>query len=275
MRARDSQIGFFHFSFLDILACTVGVLIFMIAIIVLHTLGMSAPPPLRKELSKLRAAVSALQKQISQKEAELAERKRRVDAISKFAWLLRSYDEKSAEKARIEAQLAELERRTRVLEQKIKQDRQLLMRLQAQTAEKPKIRQKSIRISTPVERRSSKRPVYFECDGGRVNPFFGRYIRKYYSVTQVGQRALVARRRAGETLAEARDSASDWAAELARLDPSKQYVAFIVRPSGFEIFLKLRSVLRRRGIDVGWEPVEAGVSVVVEGPEAQNRFLLQ
>lgn len=270
--SRSSEVGFFHFSFLDILACTVGVLVFMIAVIIMHTLGMTAPAPLRTELSGLNLDVSKLNAELETLRAEAGrnqQAREAVENIEKLKRRLSQQKELEQSVAKFAAQLDSLK-----LDQERHEDE--LIRLRALVPSDFRISRHEIELGTPVQRVSDKRALYFECENERVNPFFGRYVRKYYVTKTVGENSIVIRRRPGETFEETKAESSDWQAEINRIEPQKEYVAFIVRPSGFEIYLKLRRILTKKGIDEAWEPLETGtINMVIEGVKSQHRFLLQ
>jgi len=270
--SRSSEVGFFSFSFLDILACTVGVLVFMIAVEIMHTLGMTAPAPLRKELSTLSLDLSKLNAEIETLMAEARQRRQArnsIEALEKLKRRLSQQKELERSIAKLAAQLDRLK-----LDRKRHEDE--LRRLRALVPADFRLKRHRIELGKPVQRASAKRALYFECDNGRVNPFFGRYIRKYYVTKMVGGNSIVIRRRPGETFDETRAKSSDWQAEINGIDPKREYVAFIVRPSGFDIYLKLRKILTEKGIDEAWEPLERGaINMVIEGAKSRRRFLLQ
>lgn len=53
-------------------------------------------------------------------------------------------------------------------------------------------------------------------------------------------------------------SDSPFLARIATLDTGTAFVAFLVRPEGYPTFRKAREVAARRGLEIGWEPVERG-----------------
>jgi len=268
----SSEIGFFSFSFLDILACTVGVLVFMIAIIILHTLGMSAPLPLRKELSGLSLDLSKLNKELLKLRDEADEKRRARETVER---LERQKRDLSLRKE-LEEYVAEFSALLKKLEADELQEQDELERLRALVPGDFTIRKHELKLATPVQKASEKRALYFECEDDKVNPFFGRYVRKYYVTKGVGTSSIVIRRRPGESLEQTREESSDWRAEIEGIDPTKDYVAFVVRPSGFDIFMQLRKLLGGKGIEVAWEPLETGaINMVVEGSKGRSRFLLQ
>ncbi len=268
----SSEIGFFSFSFLDILACTVGVLVFMIAIIILHTLGMSAPLPLRTQLSGLSFDLSKLDKELGKRKEEADEKRQARETIER----LEKLTEDLSLRKELEDYVTEFSARLKRLEKEELQEQDELESLRALVPGDFTIRKRELKVGTPVQKASEKRALYFECEDDKVNPFFGRYVRKYYVTKGVGGSSIVIRRRPGETLEQIGDKSSDWRAEIEGIDPTKEYVAFVVRPSGFDIFMQLRKMLSGKGIEVAWEPLETGaINMVVEGSKGRSRFLLQ
>lgn len=57
----------------------------------------------------------------------------------------------------------------------------------------------------------------------------------------------------GETLQQVENAKGKFAGILNRLDPKKQYIAFLVRDDSFEIFRKARLYADSVGYDAGWE----------------------
>ncbi|GAB4542779.1 MAG: hypothetical protein Tsb0014_35860 [Pleurocapsa sp.] len=58
----------------------------------------------------------------------------------------------------------------------------------------------------------------------------------------------------GETEEQLRAESSQFNQVLAKFDPSKQYLAFIVRPDSFTAFRAARKQAWAQGYEVGWEP---------------------
>ena len=55
---------------------------------------------------------------------------------------------------------------------------------------------------------------------------------------------------------------SDFNQILAELDPSQDYLAFIVRPNSFSSFRAARELAWAQGFEVGWEPHKAEIPIV-------------
>jgi hypothetical protein len=58
----------------------------------------------------------------------------------------------------------------------------------------------------------------------------------------------------GETVDVLRQNNSEFSNVLAKLDPNKDYLAFLVRPNSFEAFRAARQQAWKEGFKVGWEP---------------------
>jgi len=69
----------------------------------------------------------------------------------------------------------------------------------------------------------------------------------------------------GETGRELSAGSSNFRRRLAKLDPSKHHVFFIVRADSFEVFRTARSVAVEMGFKVGWEPFETNSHLSVGG----------
>lgn len=72
-----------------------------------------------------------------------------------------------------------------------------------------------------------------------------------------GLRYRLSKTAKGDASRTLRDSASHYLTVLSTLDPKEHYVAFLVRPDGFNAFREARKLAWARGLKVGWEPVEA------------------
>ena len=60
----------------------------------------------------------------------------------------------------------------------------------------------------------------------------------------------------GETTAQLGAATSEYKQVLARFNPQKDYLVFIVRPDSFEAFRAARKQAWDAGYDVGWEPLD-------------------
>jgi hypothetical protein len=66
----------------------------------------------------------------------------------------------------------------------------------------------------------------------------------------------------GEAIANLAKKNSEFNLVLAKLDPSEDYLAMIVRPDSFEAFRQARELAWKQGFKVGWEPQNSGVPII-------------
>jgi hypothetical protein len=150
----------------------------------------------------------------------------------------------------------------------------------------------SVLVRTPLRQESKKDALFFEVRGTRVlhvdtekvnadierlrrrlpeiNLYTYEYAREMlegfqtstqdYRVRMAGSieyglgLTYTARPDAGVPLASLADTGAEYAAILGASDPAKVYLAFIVRPDGFEAFREARKIAWEKGYQVGWEP---------------------
>ncbi len=66
---------------------------------------------------------------------------------------------------------------------------------------------------------------------------------------------------AGESTKELAQANSEFQRVIKKLNPQKDYLAFIVRPDSFEAFRRTRELALKDGFNVGWEPMSADTSI--------------
>jgi hypothetical protein len=66
----------------------------------------------------------------------------------------------------------------------------------------------------------------------------------------------------GESKEELKASGSDFQQTLAKLNPSQDYLAFIVRPNSFSTFRVAREQAWQQGFNVGWEPHKTDAPII-------------
>jgi hypothetical protein len=70
---------------------------------------------------------------------------------------------------------------------------------------------------------------------------------------------------AGDRVEALGDGSSEFQKILAASDTAEQFVAFLVRPDGLEAFREARRHALERGLQSGWEPIQADAAGVVFG----------
>ncbi len=76
----------------------------------------------------------------------------------------------------------------------------------------------------------------------------------------------------GDTLVQIRDENSAFRRELARLDPHKHHVYFIVRADSFGVFHSARRTARQLGFHTGWEPFRMDTKLGTGGGGGPRTF---
>jgi hypothetical protein len=70
---------------------------------------------------------------------------------------------------------------------------------------------------------------------------------------------------AGDSLSALADSTSSFQRLLGTKPPEKFYLAFLVRPDGFEAYREARKLAWSKGYQVGWEPMTADREIFIGG----------
>lgn len=162
----------------------------------------------------------------------------------------------------------------------------------------------SILVRTPLRQETSKQVLFFEARGDRVlyvdsdkvlNDFERMRARlpsvDIYTLAYIRDRiegfrtstdnyrvridgilgytdlslVYTARPGAGEALGVLGDTSSRYRQVLSREEPDRRYVAFLVRPDGFEAFREARKHAWAQGYQVGWEPMESDREIALGG----------
>jgi hypothetical protein len=102
----------------------------------------------------------------------------------------------------------------------------------------------------------AKQPILIEWDGAHLVFHWGeKRERVAWGISKtIGGRSIVV---AGDTPNPAFDAHLD--ALVAMRDA--HYALFAVRPAGFESFPRLKAVFKRRGVEIGYEPIDSGKPV--------------
>lgn len=269
--ARSRDIAIFNFSFLDIMATTIGVMIFIMVMVFISVSPEQALEALEQRIDEARPQAADAERK-AQEAAQRAERQqgqaqkqrervrqmerssetftaRRRDDNKKLRAKINALEQKLA---KAESDAAKAAERTEALKNQIKQSRQGA-RQEATNVE----------FRVPLERETTKRSTYFECDGAEVyllslkQSLSDNYTAKPLNVGG-GSVALITRKGSakGESLRVAMRSRSSFRRTLARLDSGKDCVQFLVRPDSFSAFRGLRKRLWAKGIDVNWFPLK-------------------
>jgi hypothetical protein len=283
------QVDLFNFSFLDILACVIGLLIFILTIVVVSGGGPSATRRAQEvsatehQLDDARFAAQLAGKRRAEFERLL--NRRAVDAMDPAAAasavqgetvLLRNQaDAMLAARLRAERQiqatqlaLNETERASGVDPALIStqaESQQLDERTKQLQADADQLRQQKVKTTAvsyhiPRLQETHRRQVWAEISGDQL------WFLKSDSFEQTsGSHGDVTYRRLPDAVGVTIGTDATLFAPdpLSGVDPDTVVLTFLVRPNGYAAFRKLREDAWSRGCAVNWIPLEAGEEIVL------------
>ena len=273
-RARAEELTLFNFSFVDILATTIGVIVFIMVMVLINvTNRVSADEiveqfeEIQAQIAKHLAAVDDSAKKLGEDEAARRKRNEAVTAAEgqiqklkkqlgyeriKKQTLLAAQQQERRKAATLKATKRALEGRAAHLAEQI-----------AQRKKKPR---EEVAFRVPRERRTTKQALVFECVGGRAYLVFdGKFNTTNYNVKDQRASWIINRKAQarGELPAAARRQGSAFVKALNRANRRTHFVLFIVRPDSFEALRELRKLLWARGYDYNWQALSARVTHLV------------
>jgi len=283
-RLRREGTTLFSFSFVDILATTIGVVIFIMVMALLNISDAISSDEIEDRVAEMEKAVEESRAtaeewrkkaRVARKEQEEYEAAARA-ADQEIAALraARANARRARERRRgLLNRIEELKRRATTLAEEIKGIREQAGRL-ARVVEEGAKRRTEVAYRVPRARRTTKKPVLFECVGGRVYlmAFEQRLYEGNYRFSRIligrGAYASVVTRRAsarGESLARALSGSSRFMRTFRRTNPRTHFVDFVVRDDSFELFRGLRDAVVRKGYRYNWTPLKKDTKIVA-GP---------
>ena len=221
----QTQVDIFNFSFLDIIACTVGALIFVLMMFMLHA---------------------------SQEAYKAASPRREQELLSGIAEMENAKSEMEILEEKLAAarnQLHEIGLAKEITTEKLK-------------AENESVRNEIVRLArekTQLEQKASRKKeaslgIWIEVIQSRESP-----DRKPYLVECRQNSVYLFEERLSETLERTRENISRWNALVRRVEASREddFILFLIRPEGIGTFHRLRARLRASDIPHGYEPILA------------------
>lgn len=226
----DGEAGFFNFSFLDILACTVGAIVFLLmalatqlSFVAPRSLPVAERDALRARRDRARAALASL------------------DATS-----LRE------ETAALRSERAANERRARALRARLRSDEAKAAELEARSAGGPrKVEELAPILPRPTQRTQRRCGLNLVCGAGVVDEVFVRISDPH---GEPPRRTVRLERLERYPIAEPA-GARRLSARLRRIDPRRHYVGVLLRSDGFATFRELRRRVHRAGFEMAWQPL--------------------
>jgi len=221
--SRSQQVDIFNFSFLDIIACTVGALIFVLVMFMLHASHEAVEAASPKREKEIIASIADIEK--AKNELKILEDKHSAarNQAEKMGLGMDITSEKlKAEKESTKNEIVRLTSQVKELEQKASQAKNAPVGIWIEVL--------------PPREGAERKPHLVECRSDGIYIF---------------------EERISESLERTKDPSSRWNALRARVDesPADEFILFLVRPTGVGTFRELHSQLKRLKTPQGYEPI--------------------
>lgn len=270
-RTRREPVSLFNFSFVDILATTIGVIIFIMVMVILNATDRISADHLKEQVDQLQEQVKerqkALQEWSRQTADDIASRKRyqqitqsKADEAAKGLRKL-----KERQKA-LEAEARTLDTRAETLRGEVSEMKKHASDAAADLRKRSRRKRVEVNFRVPRLRSTRKKPVVFECDRDKIYLMVFNYKlnERNYSATALWNAALIKRksRALGETPSRAMMPRSRFRSTLRRASRNTYFINFIVRDNAFGSFRKLRDYVWKKGYDYNWRAHKATASLI-------------
>ena len=270
-RARAEELTLFNFSFVDILATTIGVIVFIMVMVLLNVTNRVSADELIEQFKKIQAQIAKHLAAVDDSATKLGEdeaaRRKHNDALRAAEGQIQKLEEQRGyERIKKQTLLAaqQQERRDAATRKATKRGlERRLPYLAEQIEQRKKKHREEVQFRVPRERRTTKQALVFECAGGRAYlTFDGKFNTANYNVKDQRASWVISRKAQahGEPPAAARRQGSAFMKALNRANRRAHFVLLIVRPDSFEALRELRKLLWARGYDYNWKPLSAQVT---------------
>lgn len=219
----QSEVNIFNLSFLDILACTMGAIIFILVMVVLVNAYTSSQSELARRIKNLENKFAAMQKEA----AEIAQRKAKIQNELKE---LESALQLGRDNANLVNELSQKKKEVERLQQQIK-----------------RLTEQKIQIWAPKEYKTDRYPtIPLVFENHRISPM----DKPFFKLVSKGKGEGVAERlKEGETPDTTMLPRSATLSMIRLYNPQKNYIPLVVYPSGFSEFRELRDRLMSENWD--------------------------
>ena len=232
----DRQVNIFNFSFLDILACTLGALIFILVIIVMVNTYTSEQGAALQEIQEMEKDLAAARKDIDMSAKKQSRIKSEIQSLG-------SAIEQKKRNAKLASENEERKKQIEELRKVIRRKNE-----------------KKIQIWPPRAMKTEKMPtIPLVFQDGRLAPLQDPY---YKIVKDNLNRTIAKKLRQGETgrIVLTGDSAAE--RMLSMYNKEKNFVPMVVYPSGFQLFRKYRDFLMKRNWDYSLTLLEQDATIM-------------
>ncbi len=240
MKSQRKPVEIFSFSFLDVIACGVGVILFITILSISQTVNQG-DPELMEQLEASQVTAETLDRMARQLQENLQKQKDMQTAQAALA-KLRAEVAALESKSTLGSQYEQLRQQYEVSKAGLEQMNNL-----AQTMPK----------RSPVARSTNKRPmVFLSFIGDDKVRIAGRtdedFFSQDYEVNIFGEDIELTSKGEGQSVEALISSGGTLRDILLTLNQAAHYVECYVEPDAFEDFIKLRAMLQSAGWDVGF-----------------------
>lgn len=253
MKSQRKPVEIFSFSFLDVIACGVGVILFITILAISQTVKQG-DPELLEQLEASQATAETLDRMADEVAANIEKQKAMQAATGALAEL-RTQVAALQSKATLATQYEQLRQQYEVAKAALEQMNNLAQVMPTRS---------------PVARSTNKRPMAFLSFMGNgivrtAHRIAGEFKSDDYTIKDVGEDIMLTAKGDGQSVSSIMTPRGTLGNVLARLSQSEHYVECYVEPDGFEDFIKLRTTLQGAGWDVGFM-FQDDASKLVYGP---------
>jgi hypothetical protein len=284
MRRKRQETDLFNFSFVDILATTVGVLIFIMVLVILNSTDRVPSDAPKKDAEDAAAEAAALTAKIDGLKGKTDELNNSTAAYQATAnaadTLAGQLAGQQATNTSLTASNATLTGQRDALGAEVRgllDDVMQLVDTNEAANNAAAANRRTIPFRIPEQRATTKTPVIFECENGQVFhlAFEGVLNDNAYNIQDLLGTQLITRKpgASGETFAQAKGKSSAFRQVFAKMDKNRNFVQFFVRPDGFDLFLKLRETLWNAGYEINWHAFDKGESILGGGGGGGNTVM--
>ncbi len=240
MRSDRKPVEIFSFSFLDVIACAVGVILF-ITILVISQAAAKRDPALIEQLSEAQADIRTLETM----QGEYVENQ-----------------EKQKEKQQKTQQLAQLQAQANTLQQQTQLAIEYSAIKQQYEAAKDELDQiqaaaKQLSGRAPVARTTQKDPtISIAFQGNGIVRIISRktssYISDDYNVRKSRGDTILTSRGSGQELSHTMQPDGQLRKLISQMAPSSEFIECYIENDAFEDFVAFRNMMQTTSIDVGF-----------------------
>jgi Skp family chaperone for outer membrane proteins len=252
-------------SFLDVIACAVGVILF-ITLLAITTSVRSFDPGLAKQIAEL-------EKDSATVDRMLREAAQRREAAEKWQAYQEKIEPLQKHLAELKAALSETQERIR-LSQEISAEEEMIQALRRQTAAFERVKTQ-LASRRPVLRETPKtemawflfdQPGYVRIiERSLAYPYFRSSHYEISALSVLDDVVVCKPISAGYTVSEVLTQATLSSEFVTRFNRAEHYIACHVRPPCFEDFVRVREAMYRSGIEVGFVINEDPSDIVLFG----------